>query len=211
MIIATQRLRSVPILAASLSVTDPYELEVIASCGVKVGNSAEIDLNRVGSLLPDLAERLSAYWIRCGLLWDRYAAGETGLEVVDVLRTLRTNAQTDSRQGRLDLNSEMHSLFSLAVIGPLLEEVLGSKPDFSSILERGKSVGLDIQSIGDTHTVSFSLPSRRPWVEELGSVSSRGEWERKFTLRVSHAPWRDRRVRRLVSIKIEACESWPKP
>ena len=105
----------------------------------------------------------------------------------------------------------MKALIALPVVGPLVKELLGTNPDFASIETRGASAGMTVELQGDMHVIRFALPARRPWVNELGGVASRGEWERGFTLRVSHAPWRDRRVRRLVSVQIHATETWARP
>jgi len=203
--------RTVPALAAAIVCTNQFERDLVAACGVRVGAAVEVDLARLTGADTALANRLGDYWARCNELWDRFADGEVGLDAVDVRRLLRSAAQTDSRKGRLDLNAEMKALIGLSVVGPLVKELLGSEPDFASISARGASVGLSIEAQGDMHVVRFALPARRPWTSELGGVASRGEWERGFTMRVSHAPWRDRRVRRFVSLQVHATETWARP
>lgn len=203
--------RTVPALAAAIVCTNQTERELVSACGVRVGAAVEVDLDRLRAADAALADRLADYWNRCNELWDRFAEGEVGLDAIDVRRLLRSAAQTDSRAGRLDLNAEMKALIGLAVVGPLVKELLGANPDFQSITKRGESVGLTVEVQGDMRVVRFALPARRPWPAELGGVASRGEWERGFTMRVSHAPWRDRRVRRLVSLQIHATETWARP
>jgi hypothetical protein len=203
--------RTVPALAAAIVCTEKTERDLVTSCGVRVGAAVEIDLDRVAQSNPELAACLENYWASCNELWDRFAGGDIGLDAVDVRRLLRSVAQTDSRQGRKDLNAEVDEILSLAVVGPLVKEILGSNPDFDSIVARGGSVGMSIEANADTHTVRFTLPARRPWSNELGGTASRGEWERVFTLRVSHAAWRDRRVRRLMSLHVHATETWARP
>jgi hypothetical protein len=203
--------RTVPALAAAIVCTNQIERDLVAACGVRLGAAVEVDLLRLASADSQLASRLEDYWTRCIELWDRFSDGEVGLDAVDVRRLLRSAAQTDSRKGRLDLNVEMNALLGLSDVGPLVKELLGSDPDFDSIRTRGASIGLTIETQGDMNVIRFALPARRPWANELGGVASRGEWERGFTMRVSHAPWRDRRVRRFVSLQIHATETWARP
>ena len=203
--------RTVPALAAAIVCTNPIERDLVAAHGVRVGAAVEVDLLRLAMVDLHLASRLEDYWSRCIDLWDRFSEGAIGLNAVDVRRLLRSVAQTDSSKGRLDLNAEMNALIGLSEVGPLVKELLGSDPDFESIKVRGATIGLTIEFQGAMHVVRFALPARRPWANELGGVASRGEWERGFTLRVSHAPWRDRRVRRFVSLQIHATETWARP
>jgi hypothetical protein len=203
--------RTVPALAAAIVCADRTERDIVTACGARVGATVEIDLDLVAAQDQALAARLEDYWSRCNELWDRFAGGDVGLDAVDVRRLLRSVAQTDSREGRKDLNAEVDELVNLAVVGPLVKELLGSKPDFDSIVARGASVGLTVEASADAHTIRFTLPARRPWSSALGGSASRGEWERVFTLRVSHAAWRDRRVRRLMSLQIQATETWARP
>ena len=203
--------RTVPALAAAIVCTNQTERDLVAACGVRVGAAVEVDLPRLAAADAQLAARLGDYWSRCIDLWDRFSDGEVGLDAVDVRRVLRSAAQTDSRKGRLDLNAEMNALIALSDVGPLVKELLGSEPDFDSIRTRGAAIGPSFDKQGDMHVVRFALPARRPWVNELGGVASRGEWERGFTMRISHAPWRDRRVRRFVSLQIHATETWSRP
>jgi len=200
---------AVPLIAASLACRSESERLAAASCTITVGSLQEIDLGRLARTDAALACRLAAYWESCGDMWDRFADGETGLVGISVLRPLRRAAQTDSRAGRTDLVSEVDALCSLPVVGPLIEELLGSAPDVDDIVARGSESNLSVTVTGtNVAEVRFRLPARRPWPAVLGGTVSRGEYEREFTLRISWAKWRDRRNRRLVNVNVDGHEIW---
>jgi hypothetical protein len=200
---------TVPLLAASLACRTEAERLAAASCTLTVGSSAEVDLGRLARIDAALACRLASYWESCSEMWDRFADGESGLVGVSVTRPLRRSAQTDSRAGRADLVDEVDALCSLPVVGPLVEELLGSNPDIAAVVNRGAEVALSVTDTGSNASlVRFKLPARRPWPASLGGSASRGEYEREFTMKISWAKWRDRRNRRLVSLSVDAHEIW---
>lgn len=200
---------SVPLLAASLACRTDAERLAASSCTVTVGSAVEVDLARLARTDAPLASRLAGYWESCGEMWDRFADGETGLVGLSVTRPLRRAAQTDSRAGRADLVSEVDALCSLPVVGPLVEELLGSNPDVTGIVARGAEAKLNVTEAGaNAAVVRFTLPARRPWPTTLGGAASRGEFEREFALKISWAKWRDRRNRRLVQLSVDGHEIW---
>jgi hypothetical protein len=200
---------AVPLLAASLACRTESERLAAAACTLTVGDGVEVDLGRLARTDAALACRLAAYWESCGEMWDRFADGETGLVGLSVSRPLRRAAQTDSRASRADLVAEVDALCALPVVGPLVDELLGSNPDLESIVARGADANLTISDAGaNAAVVRFTLPARRPWPASLGGAASRGEYEREFSLKISWAKWRDRRNRRLVTVSVDGREIW---
>jgi hypothetical protein len=197
--------RSVPALV--LELVDPSFAHWDA-VGVHLGDAVEVGIPELARFSPELADRCNAYWAACRRFWDDVAAGAVRRDGVETRRVLAENRQTDSRQGRCDLTAELEA-FSTGDLAGLVEQLTGTGVNWDEISSNPmvESVVRD----GDASTVTLLYPGRGAWDDVLGGGCSRAETGRRFMLGLSHAKWRDRRVRRVVSLSVEAVEIWPNP
>jgi len=170
-----------------------------------------VDLDSLERLQPELGLRAARYWQRCREFWDTYADGATAGPAVLVERRIVAARQSDTRQGRVDLTTHLAALEATPVIGALVSELTGARPDFEDLASRSAPLTVTHCSSGDETVVIAEFPARHDFDTALGGAHSRGELRRKFRLTVNHAKWRDRRVRRLVAVEIDAVELWPDP
>lgn len=182
-----------------------------ANVGVRVGESVEASTERLEQSMTGLGRRASRYWERCRQFWDSYAANHNPGPGVQMERELVRARQSDSADGRRELTTELHALEAVAVLGALVREATGSEPQWQTMAERYEPLFVECANDGDTTRLSVRYPARDDWEDVLGGVHSRGETARVFEIEVSHAPWRDRRSRRLVGVSVHAVEIWPDP
>lgn len=197
--------RTVPSLV--LELVDP-SFQHWDAVGVTLGNTIEVGIPELAIFSPELSERCNAYWAACRRFWDDIAAGSSRRDGVETRRVLAESRQTDSRQGRSDLTSELDA-FSAGDFAGLVEQLTGTRVDWDAL-----GANPFVESVvrdGDSSTVTLMYSGRGSWDEVLGGGCSRAETGRRFVLGLSHAKWRDRRVRRVVSLSVEAVEIWPNP
>lgn len=194
---------SVPAFVVAL--IDP-EFQAWENVGIAVGNSVEADVDALNREGGELGERCLAYWNRCRSFWDSVASGRTGMSGLAVQRELLEVRQSDSSEGREDLTTEFEALRASS-LGDVVEAVTAANVDWVAIANHPCVKSVDAS--GDTTQVVLNYQGRNEWPRELGGTYSRGETARLFTLTLNHAKWRDRRVRRLVSLNVESVEIWP--
>jgi hypothetical protein len=209
---ATTAVLSVPLFVRDL-VLDAAEHEKIRHCGVTVGRRIEVDLDAVGQIDSELAERMASYWERCRAFWDSYRRGDAAGDGVLVRRVLTQAVQSDAPGGRGELGVEVDAVTALPVVGELIEELLGPDPDIESISRRGFRLGLSLRRDNKKNMlrIAVRMQARNQWPADLGGTHSSGELHRVIEMRISHAKWRDRKSRRLVEMTIWAEEIWPDP
>jgi hypothetical protein len=181
------------------------------SVGVRVGGNIEADVDALDAINPGLGARAGAYWERCRDFWDTYAAGHAAGHAVRIDRRVAYSRQSDTRNGRVDLTGELAALEALPLLGPLVTELTGASPSRGDLDSRYAPLIVTTTTNGDETVVTAEFPARQDFPSALGGPHSRGELARRFRLTVNHAKWRDRRVRRLVCVDVEAIEIWPDP
>ena len=177
--------------------------------GVKVGYSVEVDMIALSAINETLAVKAFKYYDKCKVFYDNLAAGTPQGAALETERTLICAKQLDTNALRADLKTECSLLTKLPIYGDLVKKILSSNPDFESLALSFKTLGGKFHQDGLLTLVEFSLPGRENWPLPLGGVNSRGELTRIFSLTISHAPWRDRKSRRLVSLSVSTIELWP--
>jgi hypothetical protein len=182
---------------------------IYAGLGVEVGNSIEVDMRELALINESLASRAFAYYQKCRNFYDNLSLGTPGITALETERTLLSAKQLDTNKIRADLKEECKLLVKLPGLGELIKKLLSNNPDFQSLATSFASAGAKFHKDGLVSFLEFSLPGRESWPLELGGVNSRGELTRVFTLTVSHAPWRDRKSRRLLSLAVSTIELWP--
>lgn len=187
------------------------EVEKASNFSLSLGSKSEIDLENLYTVYPDIARSISQYWIAALSLWDSYYKQLPNTSFRKSKRNIYFNKMIDNKTQRSDLRFEIKLLSSIPVAGTMLKEVLSANPDTSKLESKYSALNLQLRKNKDgTSNISFTLPANKPWPVLLGGNPMPGEIEREFNLKVSWAPWRDRRNRRLVDLSIEAIEIWPK-
>ena len=181
------------------------------SVGISIGSNIEVDINSLETISPGLGLRALSYWERCYDFWDKYAAGLVAGHAIRVDRQLSYARQSDTKNGRVDLTSQLNALSELPLLGPLVSELTGASPSLGDMSQRFLPLIVTIATTGDESVVLAEFPARQDFPNILGGPHSRGEVSRRFRITVNHAKWRDRRVRRLVAVEVEAIEIWPDP
>ena len=177
--------------------------------GVTLDNTVEVNMEALLSLNKELALRAFNYYTKCQNFYDSLVAAKPNSLAYETERTLISVKQLDTNKVRADLKLECKLLAKLPLFGPLVTKLLSAKPDFNNLQLEAKTLGAEIIFEGNITTFQFALPGRDSWPLELGGVNSRGELTRNFTLTISHAPWRDRKSRRLLSMQVDTIELWP--
>lgn len=180
-----------------------------ASLGVEVGKSVEVDMRKLAIINENLTRQAFTYYQKCRDFYDKLSIGTPGITALETERTLISAKQLDTNKIRADLKEECKLLVKLPLFGELIKKLLSNNPDFSTLSTSFTNSGAIFKRDGLISFLEFSLPGRESWPLELGGVNSRGELTRVFTLTVSHAPWRDRKSRRLISLGISTIELWP--
>jgi hypothetical protein len=195
-------MRTVPYHLAELA-AGPAEATTVASYGVQVGRSVEIDLDTLATDHPDLAATITSY--------ATTAEGPVTGAYLAVAVPLVSVRQTDNAAGRSDLVAELDAL-EASELGDVVAVLLGRDLDPDAVCVAGAPYQVSHEPSGaDRASTTLVVAGRRPWSTHLGGAPSGREVARRFTLHTSHAAWRDRRSRRLVALDIHAIEVLPDP
>jgi hypothetical protein len=171
---------------------------------VLVGRNLEVDLSQLGD--EDTAQRLERYWQACQV----FLAAPSG-DAVLVRRRLYSATQADTTSQRSDLTAELDWLQTNNLTRPLVTEALSTDPDWARVGLLLTPLDGTITQDGTWSTIRFRLPAATPLPDGSTQPPWRLEQRRTVQLRISHAGWRDRRVRRLVEVGVDVDELWPDP
>lgn len=196
---------TVPRVAFDLLVEDPSLRAAAGSTGVQLGAALELSVDGLDGLLPGLGVGVEEYFVAARSLWAALSANESPPVTAVLVRVpLLDLRQKDSRSLRVDLSAQYEALEHV----PAFEAALGlldASPDWDALAAAGA-----LSREGDRS--SLALEVRSPvWPLELGSAPCPGEQARRVLLEASHAAWRDRRVRRLLRVRVDALQVWPDP
>lgn len=211
---------TVPRVAFDLVETDPQVRALVGGAGVQVGAALELPVAALDGLRAGLGARVEAFFLAARTLWsdvdvasladslpsgvltDSLPALPEGSVLVRV--PLIDVRQKDSRTLRVDLAGQFSALEHVAALRPALG-LLEASPDWSALGALGA-----LERDGDRS--ALTLEARSPlWPLELGAAPCPGELRRRVLLEASHAGWRDRRVRRLLRVRVDALQIWPDP
>lgn len=196
---------TVPRVAFDLLVDDPVLRAAAGSTGVQVGASLELSVPALDGLEPGLGGRVHGYFCAARSLWAALATdSDPGRAAVLVRVPMLDLRQKDSRTSRIDLTAQYEALGHVPPLVPALD-LLDASPDWDELARLGDLVR-------DADRSTLMVGARSPvWPLELGAAPCPGELRREVLLEASHAAWRDRRVRRLVRVRVDAIEVWPDP
>jgi hypothetical protein len=214
-------MRTVPAHVASLLATLPAVQhsigDALASSGRQIGERVELDLDALAQATsPAVAEIVAAYHQTCQSFQANLASGAPAGAYIAVRRPLLESEQSDRKGARVDLAQELEELLRVPALGEFCGALLDglNSPTRQQNLDRfGPLLDARLETGGANQTVAtVALQGRsHPWPTQLGGPASPGEVRRVFTLTANHASWRDRRVRRLQRLVVEAEEVWPHP
>ena len=173
---------------------------------IKFHNTYELSLEKLEKVDPEFASQLQNYWLSVRAFLDNLARGIQPSEYLTTLRSLTLRTQVTSKGSKSDLIKELSALEKLEAIAPLLEHILAQAPDGAVENPLVKTEQID----SDCYLYTFTLPGQNNYPTILGGLASRAEIARVFILKVSYAKWRDRRVRKIISLEVLAKEIWPK-
>lgn len=211
---------TVPRVAFDLVELDPSVRAVAGGVGVQVGAALELPVAALDSLQTGLGTRVEAFFLTARALWadldvSALAEGLASVPFTDAVPGLPDGSvlvrvplidvrQKDSRTLRVDLAGQFVALEHVPVLRPALD-LLDASPDWDVLARLGT-----LERDGDRS--SLTLEVRSPlWPLELGAAPCPGELRRSVRLEASHAGWRDRRVRRLLRVRVDALQVWPDP
>lgn len=207
---------TVPRVAFDLVELDPAVRAAAGSTGVQVGAALELPVAALESLVPGLGARVEGFFLAARGLWAGLDIGglassfspEGTLALPEGAVLVRVPLidvrQKDSRTVRVDLSGQLEALEHVPVLRPALG-LLDSEPAWEALGSLGR-----LERDGDRSSLTVDVRSPL-WPLELGAAPCPGELRRSVCLEASHAGWRDRRVRRLLRVRVDALQLWPDP
>lgn len=181
--------------------TDP-RWESLARAGVRVAGATEIDI----SVADEPTRRAVLSYLDRNRTLARDLKNEAAIGAwVITRRSLGVwNQQAGGRsKGRGDLSAQFEALRMISETAEVAEAILGSEIDEDVL------VGDNIEVVEREElktVVRLRVEGTREWPGALGGASSANEIERVITLVANHASWRDRQVRRLARVEVDAIE-----
>lgn len=198
-------MQTIPSYVAGLfwSQLSARQREALMACGRRLGANVEVDLDAVAACLgPGAADDLFAHHLAC---LEPLAGGDG----VRLRRTLRRAVQRTAKRDRADLDAELDALDKVPGVGPYVEELTAAAPSSEALDLLGEPLQAQRRSDGTRAVASLVVDAAIDWLPVLGGPAAVGELHRLLEVTAIHAPWRDRRVRRLAGLTVAAEELWP--
>lgn len=177
--------------------------------GVEINGNLEVDMKALALLDLQLAQKAQSYWDSARSFYDALGAEAPNLRAIETEREILNVKQLDTVGARVDLKAEFTELIALPFYGDLVKSALKKEVDWTFLSGEIKALGGTIDQFETTTIITFTLPGRTNWSATLGGEYSRGEIKREFKVTINHAKWRDRKIRRLQALVINAIEIWP--
>lgn len=124
-------------------------------------------------------------------------------------RLLIAHVQDTKKGSKKDLIEVLSSVMDEASLSDFFEIALEETLFIDKLYKLGGE-RVRISQDGDNTTISLVVENFANYEPLLGGTFGVNEIARLFTFKVNHAKWRDRKVRRFVSLKVEAIEKLPK-
>ncbi len=151
---------------------------------------------------------LETYWLETQRFWNALRLDEEPGPYVALRRLLLTSKQ----KTRKDLHVEYDALLATPHLGAIVDHMLEKEPDFEVVENSAVPYLVDLVDHANgahTLTVFYTRDSIQHWSNMLGGPFSPGEQARELRVTSRHAPWRDRKKRRLSNVDVYAHELWP--
>ena len=185
---------------------DAELVEVLAGASVVVGACEEVStalLMEQGHVV--VAMELQSYFEAC-----RAFLHEPHEEHVLVRSLLHERVQRDTQAGRVELQAEYEALMALPWIREVVEEFLGAEPCDDEVVRLGAGFDAQLRRGEKEGVLTLTIPTNSVlWPLALGGPPVPYELSRELELGAKWAKWRDRRVRRLHTVKVFGIEAWP--
>ena len=143
---------------------------------------------------------------------ERYfylSKGKSCNDFVLAKRQLISHTQDTSKGRKKDLTEVLAAIMDEASLADFFEIALDESICIDKLFKLG-SERVRISQDGDNTTISLVVENFTEYDLSLGGAVGDNEVARLFTFKVNHAKWRDRKVRRFVSLKVEAIDKFPK-
>jgi len=142
-------------------------------------------------------ERRFQYLLRNGMEPGSWVALERGLI---------SAAQIPSGPKRCDLVDAYTAMREIDDLTEIINVLLDKDLDAVAMV-RLENLGVEIHDHDRERSVAvITIEGARCWPDALGGPARVGEIERRFTVHVRRAPWRDRSVRRLSALEVHGVE-----
>lgn len=194
---------TVPLTVLDLLELDPVRYAAAGSALRQIGACLEVDVGALDLVADGLGERCTDFYLHARRLWESGVVSP-GDGAVHVRVPLVERRQSDSKAGRTDLSAELAAMERMPVLRTALG-VLDAVPNWDVLSAIG-----EVSRADDRATLAMELQGTH-WPLELGGPPAPGEVSRRLQLDVSYAAWRDRRVRRLLQLRVDSLELWPDP
>jgi len=195
---------TVPVCAASVLLHDrPDLLAGLAGAQVMLGQRPEIDLGRVGDQV--LAQALGAYWAD--------TVGSSAPRPFGHRWLIAAHAQKSGPGLKADLGAQFQAMADMPVLGDLVQAATEACVDLDVLVPLARMLSGSVTSGPGANPATIISVELVPGGldDALGGAPWPNESGRVLDVTVRHAPWRDRRVRRLVGVDVYAQGHWPDP
>jgi len=149
-----------------------------------------------------------AFLDRSRKVWRDVRDGVGGLPYMIVRRELSYDRESDEKGVRRDLASYLESAKTIPGMERVLHTLLDKDPSPELLQEVVSPWRGVIFNEAPWTRVTLHIDKAEGWPLGWGGPCAENEMRRVVTLVTNHAPWRDRRGRRLVEVLIEADEIW---
>lgn len=182
---------TVPVTTASL-VLNERDRALVQDFQVLAGRRWQVDVSSLAQHFPDLATSIAR------------AAAEVGSGPHAYRVRLLAASQVSGGASKKDLTELYDALKHTPACSSLLRAATDPRPDDALLFSLASALGGSFAVLSeDTREVTIlTQPSGFP--DALGGPPHPHEHSREITLKVMHAPWRDRRIRRLAGVTVSA-------
>lgn len=195
-------MRLIPAYLAEIAAGD--QSSALARYGREYGDRIEVDLDALEADHPQLVAQIDHYLGKVRQ-FRRHPAGAYVAVKVPLLEV----QQQDNRQGRVDLTDQLDAL-ERSVLATTVDTLLATTLDVDRLEIVGSAHKAHLQQDSRHRTVcQLTVTGVRDWDRALGGAAGPDEVARILTLTASHATWRDRRVRRLAGVRVDAAVLLP--
>lgn len=199
---------------------------MVADHLVLVGERPELDLDRLAASSADaaqIARIIGNWWNACRELWEAATRDRVaGMAWLRTRRVLIDAAQSTAKKDKRDLSEEFLALTDAGPLARLVIEATAADPDRALVQSMAKAIGgtaeFDVvpntatgTSATTAATLTLPMAGTMWWPSALGGIAWPGEVGREAVVGLRYAAWRDRRVRRLATVRVTSTELWADP
>ena len=201
-------MRLVPLHAAAYFASGSPRLgAALPKAAVRLGQRTEVDADQ----LPDDGDSLWRWWLDTQGMWSAARDGDvSGLSWARTRGRVVDVKQSTTKGSKADLVTECADLLGLPGVAALIEECSGADPSPSRCRDLATALGgsYRVSADGANSSCSFLLSNTVMLPESLGGPLWPGEVLRHVEVDLKHAPWRDRRVRRVAAVRVDVEHMW---